>query len=104
MDRTIAAGTISAERALSYGFTGPNLRATGVDYDVRVASPYSSYNDFGVEPVASPITAFSPLAFLSRISFAIIPATYAEPSFGVENIFTGIFSRESVRSIRLFIM
>lgn len=46
MDRTIKAGPISAERALSYGFTGPNLRATGVDYDVRVANPYSSYQDF----------------------------------------------------------
>ena len=46
MDRTIGAGSISAERALSYGFTGPNLRAAGVDYDVRVASPYSSYEDF----------------------------------------------------------
>lgn len=46
MDRTIGAGAISAERALSYSFTGPNLRAAGVDYDVRVASPYSSYEDF----------------------------------------------------------
>ncbi|MGS0747475.1 NADH-quinone oxidoreductase subunit D [Halpernia sp. GG3] len=46
MDRTIGAGSISAERALSYGFTGPNLRAAGVDYDVRVAQPYSSYGDF----------------------------------------------------------
>jgi NADH-quinone oxidoreductase subunit D len=46
MDRTINCGPISAERALSYGFTGPNLRATGVDYDVRVATPYSSYQDF----------------------------------------------------------
>lgn len=46
MDRTIKVGPISAERALSYGFTGPNLRAAGVDYDVRVASPYCSYNDF----------------------------------------------------------
>lgn len=46
MDRTIGAGAISAERALSYSFTGPNLRAAGVDYDVRVASPYSSYQDF----------------------------------------------------------
>ena len=46
MDRTIGAGAISAERALSYGFTGPNLRAAGVDYDVRVAAPYSSYEDF----------------------------------------------------------
>jgi NADH-quinone oxidoreductase subunit D len=46
MDRTIGTGPISAERALNYGFTGPNLRAAGVDYDVRVHSPYSSYQDF----------------------------------------------------------
>ena len=46
MDRTIGCGPISAERALNYGFTGPNLRATGVDYDVRVHTPYSSYQDF----------------------------------------------------------
>jgi len=46
MDRCIGAGPISAERALSYSFTGPNLRAAGVDYDVRVAQPYSSYEDF----------------------------------------------------------
>jgi len=49
MDRTIGTGGISAERALNYGFTGPNLRATGVDYDVRVHSPYSSYEDFDFE-------------------------------------------------------
>lgn len=46
MDRTINCGPISAEMALSYSFTGPNLRAAGVDYDVRVATPYSSYEDF----------------------------------------------------------
>ena len=46
MDRTINAGAITAERALAYGFTGPNLRAAGVDYDIRVAQPYSSYEDF----------------------------------------------------------
>lgn len=46
MDRTIGAGPISAERAMQYSFAGPNLRATGVDYDVRVMSPYSSYEDF----------------------------------------------------------
>ncbi|NAW51149.1 NADH-quinone oxidoreductase subunit D [Elizabethkingia argentiflava] len=46
MDRTIGTGPISAERALNYSFTGPNLRAAGVDYDVRVAQPYSSYSDF----------------------------------------------------------
>ncbi|ANI90183.1 NADH dehydrogenase [Arachidicoccus ginsenosidimutans] len=46
MERCIGAGPISAERALNYGFTGPNLRAAGVDYDVRVHTPYSSYEDF----------------------------------------------------------
>jgi NADH-quinone oxidoreductase subunit D len=46
MDRTKGTGAISAERALNYGFTGPNLRAAGIDYDVRVHSPYSSYEDF----------------------------------------------------------
>jgi NADH-quinone oxidoreductase subunit D len=46
MDRTIGCGPISAERALNYGFSGPNLRAAGVDYDVRVMNPYSSYQDF----------------------------------------------------------
>jgi NADH-quinone oxidoreductase subunit D len=46
MDRTIKCGPISAQRALDYGFTGPNLRAAGVDYDVRVMNPYSSYQDF----------------------------------------------------------
>jgi NADH-quinone oxidoreductase subunit D len=46
MERTIGAGPISADRALNYGFTGPNLRAAGVDYDVRAHSPYSSYEDF----------------------------------------------------------
>ncbi|NBV84607.1 NADH-quinone oxidoreductase subunit D, partial [bacterium] len=54
MDRTIGVGGISAERALNYGFTGPNLRATGVDYDVRTTAPYSAYNDFQFDiPVGS---------------------------------------------------
>jgi len=49
VDRTINCGPISAEKALAYGFTGPNLRAAGVDYDVRVMNPYSSYEDFKFE-------------------------------------------------------
>jgi NADH-quinone oxidoreductase subunit D len=46
MERTQGTGAIGAERALNYGFTGPNLRATGVDYDIRTHAPYSSYEDF----------------------------------------------------------
>lgn len=46
MDRCVNVGPISAEKAISYGFTGPNLRACGVDYDIRVQAPYSGYEDF----------------------------------------------------------
>jgi NADH-quinone oxidoreductase subunit D len=49
MDRVVNVGPITAEKALNYGFTGPNLRAAGVDYDVRVMNPYSSYEDFDFE-------------------------------------------------------
>jgi NADH-quinone oxidoreductase subunit D len=44
--RTVGVGAIDAATALDYGFTGPNLRATGVDYDVRAMNPYCSYQDF----------------------------------------------------------
>ena len=54
MDRTMGVGGIAAERALNYGFTGPNLRAACVDDDVRVQNPYSSYQDFDfIIPVGS---------------------------------------------------
>lgn len=46
MDRCMGAGPITAEMALNYSVTGPNLRAAGIDYDVRIAAPYSSYEDF----------------------------------------------------------
>jgi NADH-quinone oxidoreductase subunit D len=46
MDRVIGAGPITGERALEYSFSGPNLRAAGIDYDVRVMNPYCSYQDF----------------------------------------------------------
>jgi NADH-quinone oxidoreductase subunit C/D len=52
-ERTLGAGRISQEDAINYGFTGPCLRATGVPYDVRKASPYLGYEtyDFDV-PIA----------------------------------------------------
>lgn len=49
IDRTRDVGGITAESAMAYGFTGPNLRAAGVDYDIRVMEPYSSYEDFEFE-------------------------------------------------------
>jgi len=48
--RTQGVGAISAEDAINYGLTGPNLRAAGVDYDVRKDRPYYDYEtyDFSV--------------------------------------------------------
>lgn len=49
-DRTDGIGGISKEDALAYGFSGPNLRAAGVDYDVRKDNPYMLYDkvDFDI--------------------------------------------------------
>lgn len=45
LDRLENVGTISAEDAISLGWTGPCLRATGVPYDVRKAHPYMKYGE-----------------------------------------------------------
>lgn len=49
-ERSEGIGGISAEDALSYGFSGPNLRAAGVDHDVRKDTPYMLYDkvDFDI--------------------------------------------------------
>ncbi len=49
VDRLKDIGVISAEDALAYGITGPFLRSTGVDYDVRKNCPYSVYDQFDFE-------------------------------------------------------
>jgi len=42
-------GVISAEDAINYGFTGPNLRASGVPYDIRKDRPYYDYETYDFE-------------------------------------------------------
>ncbi len=44
VDRMKDVGVISRESAISYGFTGPMLRACGVGFDVRRATPYHVYD------------------------------------------------------------
>jgi NADH dehydrogenase I D subunit len=44
-DRTRGVGALSKEEAVSYGWTGPCLRACGVAHDLRVANPYMIYGD-----------------------------------------------------------
>ncbi len=45
-DRTQGVGVIGKEEAVSYGFTGPSLRASGLDLDLRKAAPYYHYDEF----------------------------------------------------------
>ena len=49
LGRTLDVGVISAEEAVNCGFTGPNLRATGVEYDLRKDAPYYDYETYDFE-------------------------------------------------------
>jgi NADH-quinone oxidoreductase subunit D len=42
--RTVGVGVISKEVAIDYGLTGPMLRGSGVDWDLRKAMPYEAYD------------------------------------------------------------
>ncbi len=48
--RTVGIGTVSAERALNLGFSGPMLRGSGVEWDLRKKQPYQVYDrlDFDI--------------------------------------------------------
>jgi NADH-quinone oxidoreductase subunit C/D len=48
-DRTQNVCVLPAETALSYGFTGPTLRASGVPFDLRKDAPYYNYQHFDFE-------------------------------------------------------
>ncbi|MCH6255660.1 NADH dehydrogenase (quinone) subunit D [Puniceicoccaceae bacterium K14] len=49
VDRTADIGVISKEDAIAYGLTGPNLRGSGVDIDLRRDAPYSGYEKYDFE-------------------------------------------------------
>ncbi|MCB8920807.1 MAG: NADH dehydrogenase (quinone) subunit D [Ardenticatenaceae bacterium] len=46
LNRTKGVGVISAEDAVSWGLTGPSLRASGVKWDIRKAQPYCGYEQY----------------------------------------------------------
>jgi NADH-quinone oxidoreductase subunit D len=52
--RTQGVGYISAEDAIAYGLSGPSLRGSGVDWDLRKRQPYSSYEKFDFKAVSRP--------------------------------------------------
>lgn len=51
-ERTVGIGTITTGECLAFGITGPNLRATGLAWDLRRAMPYSGYENYQFEVVA----------------------------------------------------
>jgi NADH-quinone oxidoreductase subunit D len=54
VDRTRDVGVVSKEEAIDFGFTGPNLRGSGVDHDLRKAEPYLCYQDLQFDvPIGS---------------------------------------------------
>ncbi|GAB2789508.1 NADH-quinone oxidoreductase subunit C/D [Halomonas shantousis] len=58
-DRTKNVAAFDTREALKWGVTGPNLRATGLDFDLRKKRPYSGYENFEFEvPVAANGDAF----------------------------------------------
>jgi NADH-quinone oxidoreductase subunit C/D len=54
LDRVKGVGVLGREEALSHGFTGPCLRATGVAYDLRRGEPYDGYETFDFEVATRP--------------------------------------------------
>ena len=46
--RTQGVGYVDGQQAIAYGVAGPMLRASGVDYDVRMARPYMAYREVPV--------------------------------------------------------
>ena len=47
--RTVDIGIVSKEEAIAWGFTGPNLRASGVPWDLRKSQPYDSYEQMAFD-------------------------------------------------------
>ena len=54
-DRIQDVSPVTAEQAISYGFTGPNLRASGVPYDMRFSNPYYYYDTFDFDMVVGSV-------------------------------------------------
>ena len=53
LDRTVGVGILTTEDAVAYGVTGPVLRSSGVDYDLRRDRPYLCYDKVDFDVITS---------------------------------------------------
>jgi len=54
LKRTLGVGKLSGDEAIAWGLSGPSLRGSGVDWDIRNKQPYSSYEKFDFEVPTRP--------------------------------------------------
>jgi NADH-quinone oxidoreductase subunit D len=52
--RTVGIGKLTADEAIAWGLSGPSLRGSGVDWDIRKKQPYSSYDKFDFKVPTQP--------------------------------------------------
>lgn len=69
--RTVDIGTVSAEDALNWGFSGVMLRGSGIKWDLRKTQPYDSYQDFDFDvPIGSHGDCYDRYIFASGCPFS----------------------------------
>jgi len=54
LKRTVGIGTLTGDEAIAWGLSGPSLRGSGVNWDIRKNEPYSSYDKFDFKVATRP--------------------------------------------------
>jgi NADH-quinone oxidoreductase subunit D len=97
LGRTRGVGVISAEKAIDYGLSGPNLRSSGVQWDLRKAEPYAAYGELDFEiPLGERGDVYD--RYLVRVEEMRQSLRLVEQA--VENIPDGLFRAEAPAYIR----
>jgi NADH-quinone oxidoreductase subunit D len=95
-DRCVGVGVISRQDALDYGLTGANLRASGVDWDLRRDKPYSGYEKYDFDiPLGSKGDCYD--RFLVRMEEVKQSARIVEQA--IRNLPDGLWYAEDARKI-----
>ena len=95
-DRCVDVGIITKEKALDYGLTGANLRASGIDWDLRRDKPYSGYEQYDFDiPLGSKGDCYD--RFLVRLEEVRQSANIVEQA--IANLPDGLWYAEDAKKI-----